>query len=160
MATAHYPETVERIFVVGAPFFFPTIWGLVTRWFDPATTSKIMVLPAGSVTSTMTQFIEKEDLPIRFGGTLEWEMGDQPKPDNETKKMIGSLANGWVNGPLRYVEKEGGDVILAVGSEEGKARREILAKLLGKETHEGEEGVDGVGDGELPNGSDENGLTK
>ena len=37
LATAYYPETLDRIFVVGAPSFFPTIWGWVQRWFDPIT---------------------------------------------------------------------------------------------------------------------------
>ena len=37
LATAHYPETLDRIFVVGAPSFFPTIWGWAQRWFDPIT---------------------------------------------------------------------------------------------------------------------------
>lgn len=37
LATAHYPETLDRIFVVGAPSFFPTIWEWAKRWFDPIT---------------------------------------------------------------------------------------------------------------------------
>jgi hypothetical protein len=37
LATAYYPETLDRIFVVGAPSFFPTIWQWAQRWFDPIT---------------------------------------------------------------------------------------------------------------------------
>ena len=37
LATAHYPETLDRIFVVGAPSFFPTVWEYAKRWFDPIT---------------------------------------------------------------------------------------------------------------------------
>ena len=37
LATAHYPETLDRIFVVGAPGFFTTIWGWAKSWFDPIT---------------------------------------------------------------------------------------------------------------------------
>lgn len=37
LATAHYPETLDRIFIVGAPSFFPTIWEWAKRWFDPIT---------------------------------------------------------------------------------------------------------------------------
>ena len=37
LATAHYPETLDRIFVIGAPSYFPTIWGWAQRWFDPIT---------------------------------------------------------------------------------------------------------------------------
>jgi len=37
LATAHYPETLDRIFVVGAPSFFPTVWEWAKKWFDPIT---------------------------------------------------------------------------------------------------------------------------
>ena len=37
LATAHYPETLDRIFVIGAPSYFDTIWGWAKRWFDPIT---------------------------------------------------------------------------------------------------------------------------
>lgn len=37
LATAHYPETLDRIFVVGAPSFFKTVWSWAQRWFDPIT---------------------------------------------------------------------------------------------------------------------------
>lgn len=37
LATAHYPETLDRIFVIGAPSYFPTIWSWAQKWFDPIT---------------------------------------------------------------------------------------------------------------------------
>lgn len=133
MATAHYPETVERIFVVGAPYFFPTIWGLLTRWFDPATTRKIVVLQASQATATLTQFIEPENLPKRFGGGLDWAMGMHPIPDAETKSIVGRLADRWIEGPIRYISRPEGDVLMAVGSEDGKLRRVVLAEFPGKQ---------------------------
>lgn len=129
MATAHYPETVERIFVVGAPYFFSTIWALVMRWFDPATTRKIFVLQADQVTATLTQFIEVKHLPRRFGGELEWEVGMPPALDKEAEAVVGRLAGRWVEGPIRYLPRAEGDVLMAVGSVDGKARREVLAEF-------------------------------
>lgn len=128
MATAHYPETVERIFVVGAPFFFPTVWSLVTRWFDPNTTKKIFVLSAAQQKETMLQYIDIENLPERFGGQLKWKMGDHPNPDEATREMVGKLKDGWIDGPIRYISKADGDVLMAVGSVDGKLRREVLAE--------------------------------
>ena len=128
MATAHYPETVERIFVVGAPFFFPTVWSLVTRWFDPNTTKKIFVLSAAEQKDTMLKYIDIKDLPERFGGELEWKMGDHPNPDEAAKKMVGKMKDGWIDGPIRYISKPDGDVLMAVGSVDGKVRREVLAE--------------------------------
>ena len=43
LATAYYPETLDRIFIIGAPSFFPTVWGWIKRWFDPITVSKIFI---------------------------------------------------------------------------------------------------------------------
>jgi len=129
MATAHYPETVERIFVIGAPYFFSTIWSLVTHWFDPATTRKISVLQANEVTEVLLRFVERGDLPRRFGGELEWEMGMAPVLDEEARAVVGKLAEGWVEGPIRYVSRPEGDVLMAVGSVDGKVRREVLAEF-------------------------------
>ena len=129
MATAHYPETVERIFVVGAPYFFPTIWSLVTRWFDPATTKKIFVLSASETMEKLTEFIAPENLPKRFGGMLDWTFPMCPIPDAETKEIIGHLAEKWVEGPIRYLSKPEGDVLVAVGSQNGQLRRETLAQV-------------------------------
>ena len=129
MATAHYPETVERIFVVGAPYFFPTIWNLVTRWFDPATTKKILVLPASEATEMLTRFIAPEHLPKRFGGSLDWTFPMRPIPDAETQLIIGRLGDKWVDGPIRYFSKDEEDILMAVGSQDGELRRETLARI-------------------------------
>ena len=128
MATAHYPETVARIFVVGAPYFFPTVWSLITRWFDPNTTKKIFVLGAGQARETLLKYVQKEDLPVKFGGELEWKMGDHPNPDEEAKAMVGKLRDGWIDGPIRYVERPEGDVLMALGSGIGDCIREVLAE--------------------------------
>lgn len=37
LATAHYPETLDRIFLTGAPGFFNTVWSWIKKWFDPIT---------------------------------------------------------------------------------------------------------------------------
>lgn len=129
MATAHYPETVERIFVVGAPYFFPTIWKLVTSWFDPATTKKIFVLSASESTKRLTEFITPENLPKRFGGMLDWTFPMSPVLDAETTEIVGDLADKWVEGPIRYFSKPEGDVVMAVGSHNGQLRRETLAHI-------------------------------
>lgn len=120
--------------MVGAPYFFPTIWSLVTRWFDPATTRKIFVLQTSQATATLTQFIELENLPKRFGGKLDWEMGMHPIPDVETKGMVGRLGETWIEGPIRYISRPEGDVLMAVGSEDGKLRREVLVEFPAKQS--------------------------
>ncbi|EFR00991.1 CRAL/TRIO domain-containing protein [Nannizzia gypsea CBS 118893] len=91
LATAHYPETLDRIFIIGAPVFFPTVWGWIKRWFDPGTTSKIFILTAAEVQQTLSAFMDEENIPKRYGGKLDWDFGDMPNLDEDARAQIGSL---------------------------------------------------------------------
>ncbi|EEH05507.1 conserved hypothetical protein [Histoplasma capsulatum G186AR] len=91
LATAHYPETLDRIFIIGAPVFFPTVWGWIKRWFDPVTTSKIFILSASEVKSTLSTFMEPCNIPKQFGGELDWNWGDMPSLDEPAKELAGIL---------------------------------------------------------------------
>ncbi|KAI1983429.1 hypothetical protein LOZ53_005858 [Ophidiomyces ophidiicola] len=93
LATAHYPETLDRIYVIGAPYFFPTVWGWIKRWFDPVTTSKIYILSASEVKTTLTMFMEPSSIPKRFGGELDWEWEDMPNLDEPARELVGTLEN-------------------------------------------------------------------
>jgi len=78
----------------------------------------------------LTKYIDEEDLPKRFGGNHEWEFGMHPLLDEETKQLFGDMETEWVQGPMRCVSREEKDVILAVGVEDGRQRREVLATLI------------------------------
>ena len=78
----------------------------------------------------MSKFIDVEDIPKRFGGNLEWEFGMHPLLDEETKQLMGDMETEWVQGPMRCVSRDEKDVILAVGKEDGRQRREVLATLI------------------------------
>ena len=136
MATSHYPESVDKIFIVGAPSFFPTIWGYITKWFDPAIISKVSVLPTCKSLDVLTTHIHPDDLPKAFGGNLDWEYGMQPNFDDETRVLLGALAEDWVEGPLIYSRNEGsgtetpGDTIIAAGTDASKkARTAVVARF-------------------------------
>ncbi|KAF2459326.1 CRAL-TRIO domain-containing protein [Lineolata rhizophorae] len=83
LATAHYPETLDRIFIIGAPAFFPTVWGWIKRWFDPITVSKIFILTSSNTASTLQQYIDPANIPKKYGGELDFEFGMMPvlEPD-------------------------------------------------------------------------------
>ena len=116
LATAHYPETLDRIFVclpllypilpypilslplepelisskiIGAPAFFPTVWGWIKRWFDPGTTSKIFILSAAEVKPTLSAFMHPSSIPKQYGGDLDWKWGDMPALDDEARALVG-----------------------------------------------------------------------
>ncbi|KAF7358981.1 CRAL-TRIO domain-containing protein [Mycena sanguinolenta] len=142
LASTYYPETLDRVFLIGAPSFFPTVWSWIKRWFDPATTAKLFVLSASEVTPTLTRFMRPEDLPKKYGGELDWGYGMAPSLDTELAALLkrpaaeggGEGGNGlekgkWVRGPLRWVpDTDGarGAKIVARGTVGGKPRDEVV----------------------------------
>ena len=130
MATAHYPESVDKIFILGAPSFFPTIWGYVQKWFEPAITAKISVLAQPQVMPTLSQYMREEDIPAWIGGRLDWDYNDHPNLDDEARRMVGAeLAGSWIEGPLRVVADETSSCIEAVGVVDSNPRREVVTHI-------------------------------
>ena len=157
LATAHYPEVLDRIFVsslsfsssgrnanmtfkiIGAPSFFPVVWGWVKKWFDPITTSKIFLLAQQDVLPTLSSFIDIEDIPKRYGGNLDFDFGKLPNLDPKIRQhlSIESTENAetlFVASPIRWVneDKSGLDgemTALSVGTVDGKQRKERVAVL-------------------------------
>jgi hypothetical protein len=127
LATAHYPETLDRIFILGAPMFFSTVWGWIKRWFDPITVSKIFIVGHHEVKSTLEEFIEVRNIPRQYGGELEFNWGEMPNLDPLIMQTA-SWEKGFTafpKGPVYWrplAEDEGRLECVAVGSEGGKER--------------------------------------
>ena len=153
LATAHYPETLDRIFVcpfrflkvcltltilqiIGAPSFFPTVWGWIKKWFDPITTSKIFILSPNQVLPTLSSFIDIADIPKKYGGQLDFECGKMPMLDQQVRDCL-SIAPGsdteklFLTAPVRWrgADEDGEMTAVGVGSIEGKQRKEVVATL-------------------------------
>jgi hypothetical protein len=135
LATAHYPETLDRIFLIGAPSFFPTVWGWVKRWFDPITVSKIFILSAAEVKPTLLQYMDEENIPKKYGGKLDFKFGDMPMLEpaiadsldwqDETRK--GGFRS-FPTGPIKWQKGENGKMqAIAVGTQNGTKRNRPLA---------------------------------
>ena len=157
LATAHYPEILDRIFVsflsfpssginantilkiIGAPSFFPVVWGWIKKWFDPITTSKIFLLAQNDVLPTLSTFIDIEDIPKKYGGKLDYEFGQLPNLDPKIRQhlSIEPTANAeslFVASPIRWVNEDesgldGEMTALSVGTVDGKQRKERVAVL-------------------------------
>ncbi|KAH8651618.1 CRAL-TRIO domain-containing protein [Tricladium varicosporioides] len=145
LATAHYPETLDRIFIIGAPAFFPTVWGWIKKWFDPITTSKIFILSSYDMKKTLESFIDPANIPKKYGGQLEFEFGDHPVWDPEISRVTEWMEGRktFPEGPLFWADSEKGKPVdgslghtaerikaVAVGSTEGgKERREDVCVL-------------------------------
>ena len=115
--------------ILGAPSFFPVVWGYINKWFEPNLTSKISVLATSEAKAVLSTRIDLEDLPVSYGGTLPWEYGMCPNLDDEAREMVGSFADRWIEGPIRYVPRDDRDEIHAAGTEAKGLRRAVLAKL-------------------------------
>lgn len=137
LATAHYPETLDRIFLIGAPSFFPTVWGWVKRWFDPITVSKIFILSAANTKSTLLEYIDEDKIPIKYGGKLDFKFGDMPMlepgiADNvEWKEDVRQGKwRSFPTGPIKWTRDASGNMVaVAVGSENGQKRNKVIAGL-------------------------------
>lgn len=133
LATAHYPETLDRIFIIGAPIFFSTVWGWVKRWFDPITVSKIFVLAPHEVKPTLEAFIDPRNIPKKYGGELDYTFGQLGIPDPAWAGVIRweKGHSSFPSGPLLWEDVPGEDRIACVrlGAEKGKTQREIICSL-------------------------------
>ncbi|KAK3389257.1 CRAL-TRIO domain-containing protein [Podospora didyma] len=134
LATAHYPETLDRIFIIGAPYFFSTVWGWIKRWFDPVTVSKIFILSAAEVKPTLEEFIDPKNIPKQYGGELEFLFHDRPNLDPYVRDRATWL-NGhtdFPDGPLYWVPVDDGKAAIeciAIGSVNKTERRERVCTL-------------------------------
>ncbi|KAL2070231.1 hypothetical protein VTL71DRAFT_13257 [Oculimacula yallundae] len=159
LATAHYPETLDRIFIIGAPAFFPTVWGWIKKWFDPITTSKIFILSHADMKKTLESFIDPVNIPKKYGGQLDYTFGDLPVFDPAISKVINweGGRTDFPHGPMYWRSTKGEKLegrlgeetnemtALAVGSVEGKQREESICKVtrtLGRD-----QDVDGLTNG-------------
>jgi hypothetical protein len=118
LATAHYPETLDRIFIIGAPYFFSTVWGWIKRWFDPNTVSKIFILSAAEVKPTLESYIDLKNVPSQYGGELTFKSGDRPNLDPYIKQQA-TWENGFTEfpeGPLYWREVDGGRTVECVAA--------------------------------------------
>ncbi|KAH8880246.1 CRAL/TRIO domain-containing protein [Thozetella sp. PMI_491] len=133
LATAHYPETLDRIFIIGAPMFFSTVWGWIKRWFDPITVSKIFILGSHEVKPTLEAFIDPKNIPKKYGGELDFNWGEMPNLDPFIKSTV-TWENGFTafpKGPVLWREIDGGKKLecVAVGTENQK-EREVRVCIL------------------------------
>ncbi|KAF2433824.1 CRAL/TRIO domain-containing protein [Tothia fuscella] len=139
LATAYYPETLDRIFIIGAPGFFPTVWSWIKRWFDPITVSKIFILHPSDMKQTLEKYIAPENIPKKYGGTLEYQFGDMPILEDAITNNLNwadptaDLQSGYKSiptGPIKWQQAADGTLsAVAVGKQDGKPRERTIATV-------------------------------
>jgi CRAL/TRIO domain len=108
--------------VIGAPSYFPTVWGWIKRWFDPVTVKKIFILGHHEVKAKLSEFIDPDDIPKKYGGNLDWDVGMSPHLDQAaTEAVERNGSKGWIEGPCLWEQGQR----VPVGTVSGKARRPV-----------------------------------
>lgn len=162
LATAHYPETLDRIFIIGAPIFFPTVWGWIKKWFDPITTSKIFILGHHEMKKTLETFIDPANIPKKYGGQLDFEFGDHAVLDPALKNVLKweGENNDFVPGPMYWVDEEGrgesgsgtGEMRAIAAGSSNKEERKVTVCTIFKSPAEASTAANGHAVGSQGNG--------
>ena len=70
-ASANYPESLWKLYIINAPYLFRSLWGVIRMWLDPMTQKKIHILGGKS---QYQKELERsgfalDQLPVWCGGT-------------------------------------------------------------------------------------------
>lgn len=66
----YYPERLEKLFIVHAPYIFMTAWKIVYPFIDNKTRKKIVFVGSKTLKSTLLEEIDESQLPETYGGKL------------------------------------------------------------------------------------------
>ncbi|KAK6345760.1 hypothetical protein TWF718_007667 [Orbilia javanica] len=125
LAQSYYPESLEKVFVIGAPTGFTKIWDWAKGWFDAATTSKIFFLTPENITSTLKEHIDLDNIPKKYGGSFDWEFGDTPNLDEELRALLadaGCHDIPFTPGSVHWKDFDGKQSVVISGTENESRR--------------------------------------
>ncbi|KAE8152336.1 CRAL/TRIO domain-containing protein [Aspergillus avenaceus] len=128
-----YPETIEKIFVCNVPSYFSTIWNILKKWLDPVTAKKVVVLKQAEAYTTLEKYIDKENIPERFGGGFPFTNGMLPDLDKGIRQALRwtVLSECVPDGPIKWRQHGDGQLIaVATGSVQEKTLRNTEFAIL------------------------------
>lgn len=64
----YYPERLQYLFMINAPWFFTATWAMVKNWIDPVTADKIKILGSNFI-DTLREHIPDDQIPPELGGS-------------------------------------------------------------------------------------------
>ncbi|NXK12075.1 S14L2 protein, partial [Herpetotheres cachinnans] len=79
MFEENYPESLKRLFIVKAPKIFPVAYNLVKHFLSEDTRKKVVVL-GSNWKEVLQKYIDPEQIPVEYGGTLTDPDGDPKCP--------------------------------------------------------------------------------
>lgn len=89
----YYPESMDKMFIIRAPFVFNTVWRFVKPLLDKATVDKISVLPqkGDKLLDELRQHIDDEYLPPFLRNPTDKEWVTKPKGPWTDPDVLNSL---------------------------------------------------------------------
>ena len=95
MSSDYYPETLGKIIIINAPWFFAKIWKLVEKFFDAVAREKNSIygtdyhINRKSSVTLVQKDIAVENLRDFFGGSCKCEgLGCEKSDDGPWKKEV------------------------------------------------------------------------
>ena len=67
---ACYPERLETLFMINAPFTFSILWAMIRPWIDPVTVAKFKIM-GSDYQQALKESISEDQIPLEYGGTRE-----------------------------------------------------------------------------------------
>lgn len=130
-----YPNSLTSLDqAVNAPPYFGAIWSFVSKWIDPRTASKVVIVPPAQVLPTLALTIDLDQIPAHYGGNFSVRHGTLPKIDNGILQALTSSSFGSTDqlpaGPIKLgTNQEGEMTLIAVGTEEGGKRQNTIGLI-------------------------------
>lgn len=81
---------------------------------------KIIIIPPNEVKARLSEYMDPDDFPKRYGGNLDWEFGMPPHLDQPAREEVErNGSKGWIEGPCLWEQNQR----VPVGTVGGKPRR-------------------------------------
>ena len=112
---------------MNAPVYFGKIWGILSKFVDPRTAAKLIIVSSGEDSlSTLTPLLDVENIPTEYGGKFTYTPGMTPKLDDGLCKHMNWTVPGdsLPEGPIKFVQDQSQRrVVLATGAD----RNDVIA---------------------------------
>jgi len=142
-----YPQRLETLYIINAPWFFRAIWAVISPWIDPVTAAKIRIL-GGDYLKVLTEAIDIEEIPAEWGGKRENFPWQFPHNFSDAEVLLGDKLSVALTScsPAATEQTDSSDAgtDAADAPPNAASEEELLAQQLAAATSLGGGGVEGV----------------
>jgi hypothetical protein len=103
----YYPELLGHIMIINTPMLFNGIYSIIKGWVDEKTRKKVIMVGYNYM-DQLSQFVNKDQLPVDVGGTCSVPLTEDYGPWTEYEVVDGTEPNAVVgirrkNDPFRRI---------------------------------------------------------